>query len=251
MLPRLMRVDMGVALLPRAIRPVQLSPARRRRPEPLWIDGLRAYPEAPPRGYRLFAMPVRTASIATEASRMSAGSTPRIVLVPPSADVAEIAREMAPAGFELVMPQAAGAELEAALPEAAVHGVLSQRAHGGCVLSRRPEAEARAAAERRLRRRRHRGGAPRQGAGRQQRRRQRHLGRRARADADAHGVAQGRLAARQRGGRALARQRPGAAHVRALRQDARHRRPRHHRQEGGPPGARPSACACSTTTSRG
>ncbi|HEY5828150.1 MAG TPA: 2-hydroxyacid dehydrogenase [Hyphomicrobiaceae bacterium] len=49
---------------------------------------------------------------------MSAGSTPRIVLVPPSADVAEIAREMAPAGFELVMPKGAGAELDAALPEA-------------------------------------------------------------------------------------------------------------------------------------
>jgi phosphoglycerate dehydrogenase-like enzyme len=49
---------------------------------------------------------------------MSAGSAPRIVLVPPSADVAEIAREMAPAGFELVMPPADGGELEAALPEA-------------------------------------------------------------------------------------------------------------------------------------
>jgi phosphoglycerate dehydrogenase-like enzyme len=49
---------------------------------------------------------------------MSTKSAPRIVLVPPSADVAEIAREMAPAGFELVMPKGAGAELDAALPEA-------------------------------------------------------------------------------------------------------------------------------------
>jgi phosphoglycerate dehydrogenase-like enzyme len=49
---------------------------------------------------------------------MSSTSAPRIVLVPPSADVAEIVREMAPAGFELVMPKAAGAELDAALPEA-------------------------------------------------------------------------------------------------------------------------------------
>ena len=39
--------------------------------------------------------------------------------------------------------------------------------------------------------------------------------------------------------------------VRALRQDARHRRPRHHRQEGGAASAAPSACGSSTTTSRG
>ena len=252
MLPRLMRVDMGVALLPRAIRPVQLSPARRRRPEPLWIDGLRAYPEAPPRGYRLFAMPVRTASIATEASRMSAGSAPRIVLVPPSAG----RRRDRPRDGAGRVRAGAGARRRRrargrAAPRREYMVCYPNVAHARCLLSRRAAAEARAAAERRLRRRRPRGGAPRQGAGLQQRRRQRHLGRRARADADAHGVAQGRLAARQRVGRPLARQRPGAAHVRALRQDARHRRPRHHRQEGGAAGARPSACACSTTTSRG
>ena len=44
--------------------------------------------------------------------------SPRIVLVPPSADVAEIAREMAPSGFELVMPQTASPDFTAALPEA-------------------------------------------------------------------------------------------------------------------------------------
>ena len=49
--------------------------------------------------------------------------------------------------------------------------------------------------------------------------------------------AQSGLAARQRVGRALARQRAGAAHVRAARQDARHHRLRHHRQEGRAAGA--------------
>jgi len=44
--------------------------------------------------------------------------SPRIVLVPPSAEVADIAREMAPAGFELIMPRADRAGLEAALREA-------------------------------------------------------------------------------------------------------------------------------------
>ena len=128
------------------------------------------------------------------------------------------------------------AELEAALGAGRVHGLLPQRDDARCVLSRRAAAQAGAAAERRLRRRRPRGGAAGQGAGLQQRRRQRHLGGRARHHADAHRGAQGGLAARQRGGRALARQRPGAAHVRAVRQDARHRRPRHHRQEGGAAG---------------
>ena len=40
---------------------------------------------------------------------------PRIVLVPPSADVGEIAREMAPAGFELVLARDGSPEYEAAL----------------------------------------------------------------------------------------------------------------------------------------
>src|SRR5438105_5695341 len=44
--------------------------------------------------------------------------SPRIVLVPPSAEVADIAREMAPAGFKLIMPRADRAGLEAALGEA-------------------------------------------------------------------------------------------------------------------------------------
>jgi phosphoglycerate dehydrogenase-like enzyme len=41
--------------------------------------------------------------------------SPRIVLVPPSPDVAEIAREMAPAGFELVLARDGTSEYEAAL----------------------------------------------------------------------------------------------------------------------------------------
>ena len=40
---------------------------------------------------------------------------PRIVLVPPSAEVAEIARAMAPAGYDLVLAQSASADLPAAL----------------------------------------------------------------------------------------------------------------------------------------
>jgi phosphoglycerate dehydrogenase-like enzyme len=40
---------------------------------------------------------------------------PRIIVVPPSAETGEIAREMAPAGFDLVVAQDGGAELEAAL----------------------------------------------------------------------------------------------------------------------------------------
>lgn len=43
--------------------------------------------------------------------------SPRLIVVPPSPDVADIARDMAPSGFDLVMPQP-GAELEAALPQA-------------------------------------------------------------------------------------------------------------------------------------
>ena len=52
-------------------------------------------------------------------------------------------------------------------------------------------------------------------------------------DADADRRSKGDLAARRRVGRTLARQRDSAAHVRAPRQDARHHRLRHDRQEGG------------------
>ena len=55
---------------------------------------------------------------------------PRIVLVPPSADVGEIAREMAPAGFELVLARDGECRVEAALGERRIHGLLSQR--GAC-----------------------------------------------------------------------------------------------------------------------
>ena len=131
-----------------------------------------------------------------------------------------------------------------------VHDLLSARADDRRVLQGGAEAQARAAAQRRLRQCRSRSRAARQGAALQQRRRQRDLGVRARHDADAHRRAQSALAARQRLGRALARQRAGAAHVRALRQDARHHRPRHHRQEGGAARASRSACMCSISTSR-
>ena len=40
---------------------------------------------------------------------------PRIIVVPPSAETGEIARQMAPSGFELVLARDGGAELEAAL----------------------------------------------------------------------------------------------------------------------------------------
>ncbi len=43
---------------------------------------------------------------------------PRIVLVPPSADVGEIARQMAPGGFELVLAQPGTADYEVALGQA-------------------------------------------------------------------------------------------------------------------------------------
>ena len=90
----------------------------------------------------------------------------RIVVVPPSADVGEIAREMAPAGFELVLARDGSPELEAALGTRRVHGLLPQRDDARCLLSRGAAARAGAAAERRLRRCRPRGGAARQGAGR-------------------------------------------------------------------------------------
>ena len=40
---------------------------------------------------------------------------PKIIVVPPSTDVGEIAREMAPAGFDLVLAQPGSPEFEAAL----------------------------------------------------------------------------------------------------------------------------------------
>ncbi len=43
---------------------------------------------------------------------------PRLVVVPPSADVGEIAREMAPAGFELVMPNGSASDVMAAIDRA-------------------------------------------------------------------------------------------------------------------------------------
>jgi phosphoglycerate dehydrogenase-like enzyme len=43
---------------------------------------------------------------------------PKLIVVPPSAEVGGIARDMAPAGFELVLAQPGSAELEAALPTA-------------------------------------------------------------------------------------------------------------------------------------
>jgi phosphoglycerate dehydrogenase-like enzyme len=44
--------------------------------------------------------------------------SPRIVVVPPSADAGEIARDLAPAGFELMLARSGSPELEAALGQA-------------------------------------------------------------------------------------------------------------------------------------
>ena len=91
---------------------------------------------------------------------------PRIVVVPPSfAEIAEIARKMAPAGFETGDRAPARPRLEAALGAGRIHGLLSEREDAGRVLSRRRRSSSCAAAQRRLRRRRPRGGAARQGAG--------------------------------------------------------------------------------------
>jgi phosphoglycerate dehydrogenase-like enzyme len=86
---------------------VQFSCAAREEAEPLSLWAGKAYPEASPHGYRHFA-------------RRHGGKRmrPKIVLVPPSAEVAEIAREMAPAGFELALVRDGTAEYEAALREA-------------------------------------------------------------------------------------------------------------------------------------
>jgi len=97
-------VDMGSSLLGCGGQFADTAPAR---PPALSAAGWRAYPEVPPRSY-----PRHDRSVAaTENLCMS----PRIVLVPPSADVGEIAREMAPAGFELVLARDGSPEYEAAL----------------------------------------------------------------------------------------------------------------------------------------
>ena len=94
-------------------------------------------------------------------NRMSA----RIIVVPPSlAEIGEIARGMAPAGFELVVARNDRAEIEAAIGAARVHGLLSRRAVERRVLfAPRRRLKLVPAAQRRLRRRRYRGGAARAG----------------------------------------------------------------------------------------
>jgi hypothetical protein len=174
-----------------------------------------------PRGARISIL--RTTSIAGEYSA-SEGRTPKqqhwsrmspkILVVSPSAEVSEIAREMAPKGFETIV--VSDAEVTAALPGTEYMVCYPHVPMRDAVLQGGAEAQAGAALERRLRQCRPRSRAARQGAALQQWRRERHLGLRARADADAHRLSQGDLAARQRVGRALARQRTGAAHVRAL-----------------------------------
>ena len=178
---------------------------------------------------------------------------PRIVVVPPShAETAEIAKKMAPAGFELVMSSASPRRARCRRWRSAEYIVCYPNvASNDAFYQGRAEAEALAVAQRRLRRRRHRGRAPRQGAGLQQRRRQRDLGVRARHHADAHGVAPGALAARQRVGRPLARQR-------RRRRACTSSTTRRSASSASAPSARRwrgsrarSACGCSTTTSRG
>ena len=168
--------------------------------------------------------------------------SPKILVVSPSAEVSEIAREMAPKGFETVV--VSDAEVTAALPGTEYMVCYPHVPMRDAFYKAVPKLKLVQLLERRLRQCRPRSRAARQGAALEQWRRERDLGLRARADADAHRLPQGDLAARQRVGRALARQRTGAAHVRALRQDARHHRLRHHRQEGGAARARlRHACA--------
>ena len=175
---------------------------------------------------------------------------PKILVVSPSAEVGEIAREMAPKGFETVVVN----DMPRSSPIAArhrIHDLLSARADeamrstrrcrssGSCSCSRAGYDNVDLEAARRAK-------VP--------------LSNNGGANAisvSEHALmlmltvyAQGGLAARQRVGRALARQRAGAAHVRAVRQDARHRRARHHRQEGGAARRARSACGCSISTSR-
>ena len=102
---------------------------------------------------------------------------PRIVVVPPThAEIAEIAKQMAPAGFELVVSRPDRAALEQVLPTAEYIVCYPNVVSDDAFYKVGAEAQALPVAQRRLRRRRHRGGAPRQGAGLQQRRRQRDLG---------------------------------------------------------------------------
>ena len=59
---------------------------------------------------------------------------PRIIVVPPSAETGEIAREMAPAGFDLVLVRDDRPEMEAALGERRIHSAIRPD-HEGRILS--------------------------------------------------------------------------------------------------------------------
>src|SRR5215831_5700042 len=95
---------------------------------------------------------------------------PRIVVVPPTfAEIAELARTLAPSGFELVIVRNEHTELEAALATAEYLVCYPNVRTGEAFYRARAQAASAPAAQRRLRRRRSRGCAPRQGAGFQQR----------------------------------------------------------------------------------
>ena len=158
----------------------------------------------------------------------------RIIVVPPSSEIGEIARETAPAGFELVLARNDRAADRGRARQRGVHDLLSPRDDEATTFYRAAprlklvqllsagydDVDLDAARRARVPVSNN-GGANAISVAEHTH------------DADARGVAPGDLAARQRVGRPLARQRPGAPDVRAQRQDPGYRRPRHHRQEGG------------------
>ena len=83
------------------------SPTPHARRHGIVEAGSRAYPEVPPRGYPLEP---RCRPASQLPPRRPRTCRPRIVVVPPSADAGEIAREMAPPGFELVLARDGGAD---------------------------------------------------------------------------------------------------------------------------------------------
>src|SRR5262249_51252438 len=156
------------------------------------------------------------------------------------------ARSLVPAGFEMTVVDAGTPEFAAALP-AAEYFVGFPRAELGTDFYRHAPnmklVQLISAAYDRLHaeaaRRARVPGAPHSAAEPQQRRRDLGGGGRAPPDADAPGLPQALLAPRQRGDRQVAGGRLRlTSPVRARGQDPRHRRARHHRQEGGPPRGR-------------
>ena len=120
---------------------------------------------------------------------------PKILLTDNPLSAMDIARELAPSGFDTVIARAGSAGIQRRIGGCRIHRRPRRSEDGRCVLQVGAEAEAGAVAERRLRPRRHRGCAPRRRSGVQQRRRQCDRCGRARDAADAGGVSPADLAA--------------------------------------------------------